>query len=137
MSGWRSRSKIRQPRPEFAEEPVRIRVPLEADDGVVGVADHDHRAGRTTLAPLIHSKVMVVVLVGFRQQRRDDRALWRSQRAFRPPPLNHNPGLQPFGYQPKHTAIADPVFQKLHHPVAADAVEERPNVGVQDPLQLP
>lgn len=75
--------------------------------------------------------------VDVRQQRRDDRALRRPLRAFRPRPLLHDPGLQPFGHQPEHTAIADPVLQEPHHPVVADAVEEGPDVGVQDPVHLP
>jgi site-specific DNA recombinase len=69
--------------------------------------------------------------------RSDDRTLWRSHRAFCPFPLLHDPGLQPFGQQPEDTAIADPMLQEPHHPGVADAVEERPDVGVQNPVHFP
>jgi hypothetical protein len=29
------------------------------------------------------------------------------------------------------------MLQELHHPVVADAVEERPDVGVEDPVHRP
>jgi hypothetical protein len=57
-----------QPRSEFAEKPVRIRVPLKANDGIVGVADHDHRPGCRSLEPLIRLQVVDGVQVDVRQQ---------------------------------------------------------------------
>ena len=126
----------RQPLPQVAEEPLGIGMPLEADDGVVGIADDDDLDGRPALAPLVHPEVVDVVQVDVRQQRRDHRALRRALHPFRPRPLLHDPGLQPFGHQPEHTAVADPVLQEPHHPRVADAVEEGPDVGVQDPVHL-
>lgn len=52
-------------------------------------------------------------------------------------PAFHDPGLQPFGDEPEHTAVADPMLQEPHHPIMADAVEERPDVGVEDPVHRP
>ena len=116
-------AELRQPLPQIAEEPLGIRLPLEADDGVVGVADDDHLAVALALAPLVRPEVVDVVQVDVRQERRDHRALGRPLR-LRQRPLLHDPGLQPLGYQPEHTAVADPVLQEPHHPLVADAVEE-------------
>ena len=39
LVGVQRQAELRQPLPQIAEKPLGIRLPLEADDGVVGVAD--------------------------------------------------------------------------------------------------
>jgi hypothetical protein len=64
LVGVQRQAELRQPLPQIAEKPLGIRLPLEADDGVVGVADDNHLAGRQALAPLVRPEVVDVVQVG-------------------------------------------------------------------------
>jgi hypothetical protein len=49
----------------------------------------------------------------------------------------HHSRPQPSADQAQHAPVADPVFNKPHHPVVADVVEKPGDVGVQYPVHRP
>src|ERR1700730_7824678 len=56
--------------------------------------------------------------------------------------LSHNPTfqharLEPFLDKADDALIADPVFQEPNEPFLAHGVEERPDIGVEDEVNLP
>ena len=110
---------------------------LEADDRAVRVADHDHVPMGMAVPPLFYPEVINVMRVDIRQQRRDDRPLWRAGRAFRPCAVFQNPRFQPFADETRDPLAANPVFEEAHQPAVADGVEERPDTGIQHGARLP
>ena len=75
--------------------------------------------------------------VDVRQKRRDHRALGRAPLDRQQTPLFEHARLQPLADQAQHAPVPDPVLQEPHQPGMAHAVEERPDVGIQDPVDLP
>jgi hypothetical protein len=45
-----------------------------------------------------------------------------------------HPCVEPLSDQPKDPAVADPVLDEAQQPFSAERVEERPDVGVQNPV---
>ena len=104
---------------------------LEADDCVVGVSDDDKVAGRALLAPRVNPKVVYVVKVDIRQQRRDYRALWRSLQRIQPLAFFQHARLQPFLDQANDPGVTNPMLHEPDQPRMADRVEEGPDIGAR------
>jgi hypothetical protein len=51
-------------------------------------------------------------------------------------PVFHHPGLQPFADQPRDPTISDTVLDEADQPLVPDAVEERLDIGIHDPVHL-
>ena len=51
-------------------------------------------------------------------------------------PVFHHTCRQPFADQADHALVADPVLHEANQPIVADAVEEAPNIGVEDPVHF-
>ena len=45
--------------------------------------------------------------------------------------------FQPEVNQTQYSLVGNPVFQKAHHPPLIDFIEERADVGIQNPVHLP
>ena len=100
---------------------------LEADDRVIRVADRDRIPPGMAVSPLFDPKVIDVVQVDICQQRRDDRPLWRADRAFRPCIVFQYTRFQPLAYETQDALVANPMFKETYQPDMADRIEERPD----------
>ena len=74
--------------------------------------------------------------VDVRQQRTDDRTLRRSLRRRDLDAVLEHTRLEPFPNQADDALVANPVFDEPDQPVMADPVEERLDVGVENPSHL-
>jgi hypothetical protein len=68
LIGMKGESEAREPRLEIAKELLCLMSMLEADDGVVRIANDNHVAGGASLSPLLGPEIVDVVEVDVRQQ---------------------------------------------------------------------
>src|SRR5262249_10142690 len=110
---------------------------LEADDGIVRVAHDDHVACGATLPPLVGPLIIDVMEVDVRQERADDRALWRSLPRLDQAPVFEHACCQPLGHQPDDSTVANPMLDEADQPIPADLVEKGLNVAIEYPVDPP
>ena len=118
-------------------EAAGVRLVLEAEDCVVGVAYDDHVAPRLAPSPAFGPQVEDIVQVDVGQQRRNRRSLPRPQRRDLDPSLIENARLQPFLNQAENALVADAMFEEPGEPFLAHRIEQLRNVGVDDPVHSP
>ena len=113
-----------------------VRLVLEADDDIIGIADDDHVARGLAPSPALRPEIEHVVQVDVGEQRRDHRSLPGSRLADPDGPVLQNTRLQPLADEADDAPIADPVLHEANQPGLTDRVEERSNIGVQDVVHL-
>jgi hypothetical protein len=64
-------SELPQPFSQALAKTVCVRTPLEAEDDVIRIAEDDHLASRTLLAPDIHPEIEHIVEIDIDKERRD------------------------------------------------------------------
>src|SRR5262245_62222774 len=104
---------------------------------VVRIAHDDHPAGDASLPPPVDPQIVDVVEVDVRQQRADDSALRRPLLRLDQLVFFENPCCQPLADQSYDPAIADAVLDKTDQPILVDRVEERLDIGIEDPVDPP
>ena len=87
------------------------------------------------VSELAHQMVQWVG-VDVRQKRADHRALWRTLRRRNLKAVLKHTRLQPFPDQTDNTLVADPVLNELDQPIMIDCVEERTDIGIENPMHL-
>src|ERR1700681_584710 len=110
---------------------------LEANDGVVRVAHDNHVAGGTSLPPLVGPLIIDMMEVNVRQERADNRALWRPFLRLDHASIFEHACRQPFGNQPDNSTVADPMLDEPNQPFLADLVEKGLNVAIEHPVDPP
>jgi hypothetical protein len=101
-----------------------------------GAAHDDHLAAGVALAPLRGPEIEDIVEIDVGQKRRDDRPLRGAHRRRDADRVLQHTDPQPFADQAEDPTVADPPLQKMQQPVMAERVEERPDIGIQDPVHL-
>jgi hypothetical protein len=89
------------------------------------------------LSPALHPEIVNVVQIDLRQKRRDHGALGCAPLDCQQAPFFEHACLQPLADQAQHAPVPDPVLQEPHQPRVAHAVEERLDIGIQDPVDPP
>ena len=102
-----------------------VRLVLEANDDVVGIAHNDHVAGGLAPSPAFGPEVEGVVQVDVGKQRRDHRALPRPAFTDRDDPVLQDARLQPFLDQADNARITDAVLNEPDQLFLADRVRKR------------
>ena len=87
---------------------------------VVRVAHDNHVAGGASLPPLVDPLIINMMKVDVRQERADDRALWRPLLRFDQASIFEHACRQPFGNQPDDSPVANPMLDESDQPVTAD-----------------
>jgi hypothetical protein len=100
LIGMKIQSKTSEPRLEIGKELLCFVPMLEANDGVVRVAHDNHVAGGASLPPLVDPLIIDMMEVNVRQERADDRTLWRPFLRLDHAPIFEYACRQPFGNQP-------------------------------------
>src|SRR4051812_29040413 len=103
---------------------------------VIRVTDDDHVARGLAPSPALGPEIERVVQVDVGQERRDHRPLPGPRLTDAHDPILQDPRPQPFLDQTEDARIADPMVQEAEQPFLVNRVEERPDVGVQDPAHL-
>src|SRR6516162_10470087 len=103
-------SKTSEPLLEIDKELLCFVPMLEANDRVVRIAHDNHVAGGASLPPLVDPLIVDVMEVDVRQERADDRALWRPLLRLDHASLFEHACRQPFGYQPDDSPVANPML---------------------------
>ena len=116
--------ELLQPRTHRVPEALGIRLVLEADDDIIGIADDDHVARGLAPSPALRPEIEHVVQVDVGEQRRDHRSLPGSRLADHDGPVLQDTRLQPFADQADDAPVADPVLHEADQPVLADRVED-------------
>src|ERR1044071_1457937 len=129
--------ELPQPLAHRVEEAPGVALVLRAHNEVVGIAHDDHVARGLPPSPALGPEVEGIVQVDVGEERRDHRSLPRPLVAPRNGPFFQYPRPEPVPDQADDAPVADPVFQEAHQPLLADLIEERPDVGVENPAHLP
>ena len=79
--------ELLQPVAHRLPEAASVALMLEADDGVVGVPDHDHVARGLAPSPALSPEIEDIMEVDVREQRRDHRTLARPRFLYRHDPV--------------------------------------------------
>src|SRR5271166_4644362 len=103
----------------------------------VGIAHDDHVARGLAPPPALGPEIEDIVQVDIGKQRRDHRTLPRPLLTDRHRPLFEDARPQPFADQADDALVADPMLDEPNEPFLAHRVEERPDVGVHNPVHLP
>ena len=102
--------KTCEPRLEVGKELLRFVPVLETNDRVVRVAHDNHVAGGASPPPLVDPLIINMMKVDVRQERADDRALWRPLLRFDQASIFEHACRQPFGDQPDDSPVANPML---------------------------
>src|ERR1700678_87885 len=94
-------SELPQPFFQALAKTVCVRTPLEAEDDVVRIAEDDHLASRTLLAPDVHPEIEHIVEIDIGKERRNHRPLRSTRLRVRPFPFLHHPALSHFWIRPR------------------------------------
>src|SRR5882757_8726699 len=129
-------SELPQPFSQALAKTVRVRTPLEAEDDVVRIAEHDHLASRTLLAPDIHPEIKHIVEIDVGKERRDHRPLRSTRLRVRPSPFLHHPSLEPFLDQAQDALVGNAMLNELDHPCFVEVIEEALDVGIKYVVHL-
>src|ERR1700704_4911063 len=130
-------TKTSEPRLEIVKELLCFVPMLEANDGVVRVAHDNHVAGGTLLPPLVDPLIIDMMEVNGRQERTDDRTLWRPFLRLDHAPIFEHACRQPFGNQPDNPTVANPMLDEPDQPFPADLVEKGLDVTIEHPVDPP
>src|SRR4029077_1036085 len=120
LIGMKVQTKASEPRLEIGKELLCFVPVLEANDGVVRVAHDNNVAGGASLPPLVDPLIIDMMEVNVRQERADDRALWRPFRRPDPASVFEPACRQPFGNQPDDSPVANPMLDEPDQPILAD-----------------
>ena len=71
------------------------------------------------------------------KERRDYRALPRPPVTDVHDPVFQDARLEPFVDQADHARVADPMLDEADEPILVHRIEERPDVGVENPIGPP
>ncbi len=107
---------------------------FEPGNDVVRVSHDDHFTANISLSPLLDPEVVGVMEVDVGEQRRDHRPLRSPGLTCRQHRSLKNTGLEPLAYQSKDALVADSMFDETDQPIVVDRIEERADVGVNDPV---
>src|SRR5277367_2341908 len=130
-------SKTSEPRLEVGKELLRFVPVLETNDRVVRVSHDNHVAGGASLPPLVDPLIINMMKVDVRQERADDRALWRPLPRFDHASIFEHACRQPFGDQPDDSPVVNPMLDESDQPVTADLVEKGLPVAIKHPVDPP
>ena len=154
--------ELAHPLPEVVEKLVRMpafRLPLAANDEVIGVTNDDSVPRSLSGAPLLlEPEVEDIVQVNVGEDGRNHRALRGPLQVVLPLVVFHDAGVQPLGNQPEYPCVPDSVLEKPQQVVSRgsrsknarmsasiiqltlrrsrEPVEERPNVRIDYPVDL-
>jgi hypothetical protein len=123
LIGMKIQSKTSEPRLEIGKELLCFLPVLEANDGVVRVAHDNNVASGASLPPLVDPLIIDMMEVNVRQERADDRTLWRPFLRLDHAPIFEHACRQPFGNQPDDSTVANPMLDEPDQPFPADLVE--------------
>ena len=130
-------SKTSEPRLEVGKELLCFVPMLEANDGVVRVSHDNHVAGGTSPPPLVDPLIIDMMEVNVRQERANDRTLWRPLLCLDQVSIFEHACRQPFGNQPDNSPVANPMFDEADQPILVNLVEKGLNVAVEHPVDPP
>ncbi len=130
-------SEGRKSLPKRLHETHRIAAVLKPQDKVIGIPHDVRLAPGLPRSPLAREPVVEhVVQVHVRKQRRYRRSLRRPPHEIDFQSPVHDSGVQPLSYQAQHPLVPDAHLQKRHQPFPVDAVEEPPDVHLDNPADL-
>src|SRR5512136_1149828 len=109
---------------------------LEADDEVIGEADHDDVAAGLPFPPSLDPEVEYVVEVEIGQQRTDRSALDGPHFAYDSLSILQHAGSQPFLDEAHDAPVPYTVLDEPHQPFVAERVEEAADVGIEHPVHF-
>ena len=115
---------------------VCVRIPLEAEDDVVRIAENDHLASRTLLAPDVHPEIEHSGDRCWQEAARSP-TLRSTRLRVRPFPVLHHPGFEPFLDQAQDASVGDAMLDGLDHPRFVEVIEEALDVGIKYVVHLP